>query len=170
MTLKKYFPIAVFIGVQAAALQALDQAICAGFVISAGGGWIAFQAWAMYFLAGCNIKGGIKALIGYVLGMVASIAIFMLGGNLGALGFWCMPVTLVILVPIILYLDQAPDYFNMVPAVFVGAGAFFGIMSYVPGAAYGSAFTGELVYCILGLICGWMTVTFRGWYEGKYVN
>ncbi len=170
MTLKKYFPIALFIGVQAALLQAIDQSICSMFVIAAGGGWIAFQSWAVYFLGGCNVKGGIKALIGYVLGMVASIAIMMMGGSLGALAFWAMPVTLLVLVPVILYLDQAPDYFNMVPAVFVGAGVFFGIMSYVPGASFGTAFVGELAYCIIGLIFGWMTVTFRGWYEGKYVN
>lgn len=170
MTLKKYFPIALFIGVQAAVLQAIDQSLCAAFVISAGGGWIAFQSWAAYFLAGCTPKGGAKALTGYVLGMIASICIFVLGGMLGGLGYWCMPVTLIILVPIILYLELAPDIMNMVPAVFIGAGAFFGIMSYVPGATYMTAFIGELVYCVLGLICGWMTVAFRGWYEPKYVN
>ena len=32
MTAKKYFPIALFIGLQAAVLQAIDQAICAGIV------------------------------------------------------------------------------------------------------------------------------------------
>ena len=30
------------------------------------------------------------------------------GGALGALGFWAMPVILLILVPIILYLDNGP--------------------------------------------------------------
>lgn len=59
MTAKKYFPIALFIGVQAAVLQAIDQLICAGVSpLVAGGGWISFQAWAMYFLGGCTIKGG----------------------------------------------------------------------------------------------------------------
>lgn len=44
MTAKKYFPIALFIGLQAAVLQAIDQAICAGIVpLFAGGGWISFQ-------------------------------------------------------------------------------------------------------------------------------
>lgn len=51
MTAKKYFPIALFIGLQAAVLQAIDQAICAGIVpLFAGGGWISFQAWAVYFM------------------------------------------------------------------------------------------------------------------------
>ena len=171
MTAKKYFPIALFIGIQAGVLQAIDQMICSGISpLLAGGGWIAFQAWATYFMAGCTPKNGLRALIGYVLGMVASILIMMGGGALGALGFWALPVVLVILVPIVLYLDIAPELFNMVPAVFVGAGVFFGVMSYIPGATFVNAFTGELIYCVIGLVFGWMTVTFRGWYEAKYVN
>ena len=80
MTAKKYFPIALFIGLQAAVLQAIDQSICASIApLLAGGGWISFQAWAVYFMGGGTIKGGIRALIGYVIGMVASIAIWALG-------------------------------------------------------------------------------------------
>ncbi len=171
MTAKKYLPIALFIGLQAAVLQAVDQSICASVMpLVAGGGWISFQSWAMYFLAGCTPKNGLRALIGYVIGMAASIAIMVGGGALGALGFWAMPAILLILVPVILYLDIAPEMINLVPAVFVGAGVFFGVMSYVPGATFANAFTGELVYCVIGLVFGWMTITFRGWYEGKYVN
>jgi len=171
MTAKKYLPIALFIGLQAAVLQAIDQSVCASVMpLVAGGGWISFQSWAMYFLAGCTPKNGLRALIGYVIGMAASIAIMVGGGALGALGFWAMPAILLILVPVILYLDIAPEMINLVPAVFVGAGVFFGVMSYVPGATFANAFTGELVYCVIGLVFGWMTITFRGWYEGKYVN
>ena len=171
MTAKKYLPIALFIGLQAAALQAIDQSLCASVApLVAGGGWISFQSWAMYFLAGCTPKGGLRALIGYVIGMAASIAIMMGGGMLGALGYWARPAILMILVPIILYLDIAPELFNLVPAVFVGAGVFFGVMSYVPGATFANAFVGEGVYCLIGLVFGWLTITFRGWYEAKYVN
>ena len=86
MNAKKYLPIALFIGLQAFALQALDQAVCANIPpLAAGGGWISFQAWAMYFLGGCTPKGGLRALIGYVIGMAASIAIMVGGGALGAL-------------------------------------------------------------------------------------
>ena len=171
MTAKKYFPIALFIGVQAAVLQAIDQLICAGVSpLVAGGGWISFQAWAMYFLGGCNIKGGMRALIGYIIGMVASIAIIFSGGQLGTFGFWAMPLVLLVLVPVILYLDIAPEMISFVPAVFVGAGVFFGVMSYIPGAAFGNAFISELIYCIIGLVFGWITIKFRGWYEAKYIN
>ena len=92
------------------------------------------------------------------------------GGALGALGFWAMPVILLILVPIILYLDIAPEMVNFVPAVFVGAGVFFGVMSYIPGADFVNAFIGEGIYCVIGLLFGFITITFRGWYEKKYVN
>ena len=171
MTAKKYFPIALFIGLQAAVLQAIDQAICAGIVpLFAGGGWISFQAWAVYFMGGCTVKNGVRAMIGYVIGMVVSIAIIFCGGQLGALGFWAMPLVLLVLVPIILYLDIAPEMINFVPAVFVGAGVFFGIMSYIPGATFGNAFISEGIYALIGLVFGWLTITFRGWYEAKYVN
>ena len=171
MTASKYFPIALFIGLQAAVLQVIDQLICTGVVpLLAGGGWIAFQAWAMYFLGGCTIKNGVRVLIGYVIGMAASVAIIFCGGQLGVLGFWAMPLVLLVLVPIILYLDIAPEMVNFVPAVFVGAGVFFGIMSYIPGATFANAFLSEGLYCIIGLVFGWLTITFRGWYEAKYVN
>ena len=171
MNAKKYLPIALFIGLQAFALQALDQAICANIPpLAAGGGWISFQAWAMYFLGGCTPKGGARALIGYAVGMAASIAIMVGGGALGGLGFWAMPVILLILVPIILYLELAPEMLSFVPAVFVGAGAFFGVMSYIPGAEFVNAFLAEGVYCVIGLLFGFITITFWGWYEKKYVD
>lgn len=169
MTAKKYFVIALFIGLQAAVLQAIDQTICGSLApLAAGGGWIAFQSWAMYFLAGCTPKGAARTGVGYALGMVASIAIMVLGGKLGALGFWAMPVTLMILVPIIMYLEITPELLSFTAALFVGAGVFFGIMSYVPGATFMTAFAGELIYCVIGLCCGFLTVTFRGWYEPRY--
>ncbi|MCX6868935.1 MAG: DUF1097 family protein, partial [Verrucomicrobia bacterium] len=47
--------------------------------------WIAFQAWAMYFLAGCTPKMGAKTFAGYAGGILASIAIFELNGVLSSL-------------------------------------------------------------------------------------
>ncbi len=172
MTAKKYFPIALFIGVQAALLQCLDQAMSAnlGLVLVGGGGWISFQAWAMYFLGGCTVKGGVRAFIGYVIGMAASIVILFCGGQLGALGFWAVPLVLLISVPVILYLDIAPELINFVPAVFVGAGVFFGVMTYVPNASFATTLIGEGIYCVIGLVFGFITITFRGWYEAKFVK
>ncbi|MEG1731143.1 MAG: DUF1097 domain-containing protein [Oscillospiraceae bacterium] len=173
MTAKKYLPIALFIGLQACVLQILDQLIGANvpLVSGLGFGWVSFQAWAVYFFAGCTPKDGIRAFIGYVLGMLASMAILAAGGALGGtLGFWSVPLVLLVLVPIILYLDIAPQWFNCVPALFVGAGVFFGCMTYVPGATFTNVAIAETLFCVIGLFFGFLTIAFRHWYEGKYVT
>ncbi len=172
MTAKKYFPIALFIGVQAFAIQILDQVLHQHVPPAGNGGfgWIGFQAWAVYFMAGGTVKGGVRSFIGYFIGMIASIAILVGGGMVGGLGFFAVPVVLLILVPVILYLDIAPELLSFVPAVFVGAGVFFGMMTYVPGATFTNTLFTETVYCVIGLIFGWATVSFRGWYEGKFVR
>lgn len=169
---KNYIWIALFIGMQACLIQVIDQVLCA-YVAPTGNfgfGWIAFQAWAMYFLSGCNVKGAAKSTIGYFIGIVASIAIITMAGKLGVLGFWATPITLLILVPIVMHVDQGPELIAYSAAVFVGAGAYFGFMTYVPGATFGGALVTEMIYCILGLFFGFMTVTFMTWYKGKYVN
>ncbi|MDR0783127.1 MAG: DUF1097 domain-containing protein [Propionibacteriaceae bacterium] len=173
----EFLPNAVIISTIAAILQCGDQLIGqAGGIgpIIFGGGWIAFQAWAVYFLAGSTLKGGIRALIGYSIGIIASICIFEVAGLLGGLGFFAVPLTLLILVIPIIYLLKAPELFSLVPAVFVGAGVFFGVMSYFPSvegafpagagswAMYGLAALGILTYCCFGLIAGWLTITLQG--------
>jgi hypothetical protein len=176
------FPIAVI----AALVQVVDQLLVKTKIvgpIKSGGGWIAFQAWAIYFLGGSvliggpsegGVNGGLGAFVAYVLAIIGSIAIFELGGVFSKLGFWATPLSLLILVTIIIYLMIAPWPFCYVPALFVGAGVFFGIMSYFPqipgsfpeGASkwsnYLSAAVGELVYCLVGLAAGWLTVFTAG--------
>ncbi len=173
MTAKQFFPIALFIGVQAFLIQIIDQKLMA-FVPPQGNfgfGWIGFQAWAMYFLAGGHITGAIRSFMGYVIGMIASIAIIGLGGFFsGSLGFWSFPLVLLVLVPLIIYCELLPESFNFVPAIFVGAGVFFGCMTYVPGATFPNIFITEAIYCIIGLIFGFVTVSFRMWYESNYIN
>lgn len=169
---KNYIWIALFIGVQAFAIQILDQVLCQ-FVPPAGNfgfGWIAFQAWAMYFLSGGSIKGGVKSAIGYFIGIIASIAIITLSGVFAGLGFWATPVALIILVPIIMHVDQGPELIAYSAAVFVGAGAYFGFMTYVPGATFTGALITEMVYCVVGLLFGFVTISFMTWYKGKYVE
>ncbi len=167
----KFLPIALFIGLQACVLQILDQLITSGEfkkILTGGGGWIAFQAWAMYFLSGCNIKGGLRTFVGYAIGVLASIAIIFISTELsGSLKFMATPLVLLVLVPFIIYLEKAPSIMNYVPAIFVGSGVYFGIMTYVKDAQFHTAALSELFFCCLGLCFGWMTVTFRGWYEKK---
>lgn len=167
MSFSKFFPIALFIGFQCIILQSIDQLLSPLMppVGNVGFGWIAFQAWAMYFLAGCNLKDAARTFFGYGIGILGSIAIFLLAGKCGMLGFMNVPVVLAGVVTIMILLERAPTMLNFVPAFFVGAGAYFGFMSYIPGATFETAAFTELVYCLLGLASGYTTVTFRVWYE-----
>lgn len=170
MKFKKFIIIPVMIAALAALIQIVDQLLC-GFVHpdgNVGFGWISFQAWATYFLAGCNVKGGIRTFLGYLAGIVASILIMSFGGTLASIvgSFWAVPVALLILVIPVICLERVP-WFDLVPALFIGAGAFFAFMSYVPNATFAGAAATELIYCLLGIFWGFMTITFRTWYEKK---
>ncbi|WP_105616569.1 DUF1097 domain-containing protein [Vallitalea okinawensis] len=168
MKFSKFIVIPIIIAFLAFTIQIVDQ-LLSPLVPPAGNigfGWIAFQAWAMYFIAGCNIKGGVKTFLGYVSGIIASILIMELGGLLTGLGFFGVPLAVFIIVIPVISLEKVP-WFDYVPAVFVGAGVFFGFMSYVSGATYGAAAVTELIYCFIGLAYGVITVYLRTKYEAK---
>jgi len=163
----KFIWIPVIVAFLAFTIQIVDQVLHAYVppVGNVGFGWIAFQAWAMYFLAGCDLKGGVKTLIGYVNGIIASILIMEFGAAFsGLFVFYGFPLAVFVVVIPVICLERVP-WADFVPAVFVGAGVFFGFMSYVPGATYGLAATTELIYCVLGLVYGYMTILLRGAYE-----
>lgn len=166
MKFQQFIVIPVIVASLAFTIQVLDQ-LLAGFMPVAGNvgfGWIAFIAWAMYFMAGCTLEGGKKTFCGYISGIVASIAIMELGSALTGFGFFAFPLAIFVVVVPCICLERLPP-FDFVPALFVGAGTFFGFMSYVSGATYMTATITELVYCVIGLIFGWMTVSLRGRYE-----
>ena len=167
--MKKFIFIPVFIALLAFTIQLVDQAICSLMPISpnTGFGWIAFQAWAMYFLAGCTVKGGIKTLIGYVTSILVSIGIMLLGGKLAGLGSLGVPAAIFIIVIGVKKKKKTHELISFIPAIFVGAGVFFAMMSYVPGATFGTAAAVEIIYCAIGLFYGFMTVSIRTWYENK---
>ncbi len=169
MKFSKFIVIPFIVAFLAFTIQIVDQVLAPLVppVGNAGFGWIAFQAWAMYFIAGCNVTGGIKTFIGYVNGIIASILIMTLGGALvPSLGFYGFPVAVFAIVVPVICLERIP-WADFVPAVFVGAGVFFGFMSYVPGATFAGAAVSELIYCALGLFYGYMTVVLRTSYENS---
>ena len=47
----------------------------------------------------------------------------------------------------------------MIPAMFVASGCYFGIMTYVDGATYGTVACVEMIYGSIGLLFGWITIT-----------
>ncbi|MDR1584508.1 MAG: DUF1097 domain-containing protein [Prevotellaceae bacterium] len=130
----------------------------------AGFTYIAFVAWAVYFFTG-TLKDGIRAAIGYVIGIAFSIGIVKLAGVFSCTPFFMVPIAVFIVVFFVLYLDKVP-WINYIPSMFVASGCFFGIINYVPGADAGehlcSAVTVELIYGLLGLLFGWITVAGKG--------
>jgi len=167
--LKKFVMIPVIIGILALLIQALDQWLSpmmqpAG---NAGFSWISFQSWAVYFLAGCSIKGGIKTFLAYAVGIGASILIMLLGGELtSALAFWAVPVAVGLIAFAVIFFEKV-EWLSLIPALFIGAGAFFAFMSYVPGATFTNATITELVYCAIGILFGYVTVSLRTAYEKR---
>ena len=173
MTFKQFFPIPVFIAVLAVALVMLAEP--SPLVIPFFWPWIAFQAWAMYFLAGCTFTGGIKVLLGYAGGAAASVAIMELMGLLAQSLHPAVALSIaVFLVVIVVISAERVPWFDFVPAWFVGAGVFFGIMSIYQGfpegatvwTKYGIAGAHLMVSCAIGFVFGIVTVFLRVKYEG----
>ena len=169
MKIIKYLGGPLIVAILACICQIIDQTIGPMMPIGAGFGWVAFQAWASYFICGCNVEGGIKAFFAYIAGIVASILIMVIGGQFGimGLGFMAMPIGVLIgVVPTIC--TEKVKLLSQTPIIFVAAGAFFGIMSYVPEATFATAAMVEMIYCVLGLILGYLTIVLRGAYDKKY--
>jgi len=169
MTFKQFFPIPVVIAILAFFLMLINLGAshCPNygkyFVV-----WVAFQAWAMYFMAGCTLKTGVKVLLGYLGGAVGSIAIMELGGQFAKLGLgeMAMPVSVLILVVPIICSERVP-MFDFVPAWFVGAGVFFALKTYIPNLSHVDAGCMSLFSCLVGVIFGIVTVFLRVKYEAS---
>ena len=184
---------AIPVALLAAVCQVIDQLILKKGGIGpwkAGGGWCMFQTWAMYFLifymmggasawtagAGSNETWWMAILqgwLGYAIGIICAIAIFEIGGLLGKLGFWAMPIALfIVCIPGLFWgTVSAGDWMIGVnPALFLGAATFFVAMSYFPAqenafkegttkwGKYGQTALGELTFCAIGLPMGLLTL------------
>ncbi|MEI6676335.1 MAG: DUF1097 domain-containing protein [Verrucomicrobiota bacterium] len=171
------------------ALQAAILVLINGFMPKLTHGmdmmWISFQAWAVYFVVGCTAMNGLKAWIGYMTGIIASIAIVKLmempdvAGlpKLGGMNLAMAAAVFIVVVPAIM----SENVKNMVPALFIGSGAFFASLDHgaLANALKASNAVGcqttqflyaaqaELIYCALGLSFGFITVWWRGKYEAS---
>lgn len=170
MKKSQYLIFAVFVGLQSFLLQLIDQLI--GTHLTSGGHsgfvFIAFQGWALYFLLGSSVKGAVKGFCGYVLGILFAIIMIGLATLWSGLGIITVPVVALFVVPFMMYFEFAPWCISNVAVFFVGAGAFFGINSYVEGIGMLTAAGIVLLYCTLGLVSGWMSIAFRSRLE-KYL-
>ena len=169
MSFKQFFPIPLVIAILSTSLVMLD--LQPNPLIPHLWTWITFQAWAMYFLAGCSIKGGVKVLLGYLGGAVASIAIFELIGLISRqapqlAGTPALAISVFAVVLPAICFERVP-MFNFIPAWFVGAGVFFGVMALgpKPQTTYFSTGAHLMVSCAVGMVYGVATVLFRTRYE-----
>lgn len=163
----QYMIFAVFVGVQSLLLQLADRFIGTHLVPGGHSGFvfIAFQGWALYFLLGSSVKGAVKAFCGYVMGIVFAVIMMGLASAFPWMGILAIPVTAFLVVPFMMYFEFAPWCISNVAVFFVGAGAFYGINSYVDGIRIWQSAGIVLLYCVFGLVCGWMTILFRSRYE-----
>ncbi|MDD3361480.1 MAG: DUF1097 domain-containing protein [Hespellia sp.] len=163
MKKSQFLIFAVYVGIQSFLLQLIDQLI--GQHLTPGGHsgfvFIAFQGWALYFLLGSNLKGAVKGIMGYVLGIVFAVIMMELSGVFTGAGILTVPIVALIVVPFMMCFEFAPWCISNVSVFFIGAGAFFGIMNYVEGIRIIDAAGIVLLYCALGLASGWMSIWFR---------
>ena len=141
--------------------QLIKQYMPIEIVTERGFTYIAFVAWAVYFFSGCTLKGGIRAWIGYVVGISFSIVIMLLAGVFT--GFVAVPLAVIIVVFFVLYLEKVP-WIDLIPAMFVASGCYFGIMTYVDGATFCTAACVEMIYGSIGLLFGWITITGKDYF------
>lgn len=172
MPFSKFIVLPIFVALQAAFLMLLAPFIKIGPESIGGPGlatWISFQAWAMYFMGGCTVKMAGKTVIGYAGGIIASVVIFtLIGVFAGSVGGYWGTALAVFLVVIPLMCVEKVEILNFIPAWFVGAGVFFALQ-FMSGAgtiaAYVEIAVPEMIACVVGLIFGYCTVSFRTWYE-----
>jgi len=115
--------------------------------------------------------GGVKAFIGYATGIAASIAIIALMGvpglkdipSVGGMNIVMALAVFIVVIPVIM----SENLKNMIPALFIGSGAFFGLSGLMEGAGHIAVTRAELIYCAFGLSFGWITVFWRGKYEAS---
>lgn len=167
MDFKKFIVIPVFIAFLAFTFMFVDQFVSPLMPISgnSGFGWVTFQAWAMYFMAGCTIKGGIRTFLGYVLGIIAALSIIYMAGALGSAGAWALPLAVFIAVIPMCSMERAHWAIDFVPSLFISSAVFFAFTSLYPQATKTSMAVTILVYCAIGMLYGVVTVSVRTAYE-----
>lgn len=167
MDFKKFIVIPIFIGFLACTFVALDQFISPYLPIAGnkGFGWVTFQAWAMYFMAGCTLKGGMRTFLGYVMGIISAILIIKLAGMLGSTGIWAVPLAVFVIVIPMCSMERAHSLIDFVPALFVSSAVFFAFTQLFPTESFRNYSIVILLYCAIGMIYGIVTVELRGMYE-----
>ena len=174
----KFLPHCIIIGILASTSQMLDQvtiSVSKNVMFDPIVAWALFLGWALYFLAGCTIKEGAKALAGWGAGELIAIGIIVAGNNLitcKGFEFIGFPIAVGVLSFVVILFEKVKGL-NFIPAWFIGAAATFAYTNN-PHAAQGDNGLWWLALTVFlsgfaGLFYGWMTVVLRGLY-GKMIG
>lgn len=167
MDFKKFIVIPVFIAFLAFTFMFVDVFVSQFMPIEGNKGfsWVTFQAWAMYFMAGCTIKGGVRTFLGYVLGIIAAVSIIYMVGAFGAAGSWALPLAVFVAVIPMCSMERAHWSIDFVPSLFISSAVFFAFTALYPQASKTAMAITILTYCAIGMIYGVVTVSARTAYE-----
>ena len=167
MDFRKFIIIPVFIAFLAFTFILIDQLISPLMPIAgnSGFGWVTFQAWAMYFMAGCTVKGGVRTFLGYILGITAALSIIYMAGVFGSTGSWAFPLAVFLAVIPMCTMERAHWSLDFVPALFISSAVFFAFTALYPQATKPAMAITILVYCGIGMAYGVVTVGARTAYE-----
>lgn len=163
----KYFAYPLTISIVAGLLYLLDCAFCGLFVEGKTFLWMAFVSWTVFF--GAKMNERIRGLIGVVIGFGVAV-VMMLITNSFTLNVWTISIScllgILLMNFLVMYLDHTKKFWtNSITGVFTGIALTFsgyGI-GLSPLASVSEAFLmlGILVvYAILGMICGFCSITF----------
>lgn len=158
---------ALVIGLIAGILVLLDGIIVKLLGQTGSFTWVAFVSWTVFF--GETVKGRLKAILGYVIGFLAAIAIMQLGNlfsfmNVGIVAFGSILATMIINY-ISIELEKTEKIIPYsVSGIFVGiAMTFSGLgIGLSPNTLGNSVLMLAiiLIYGILGLLSGWATLKY----------
>jgi len=174
MKFGKLFIYAIIISLLAAIVDLITNLLQGAGIITTDASltFISFICWATYFLFGANLKGAWSAFLGFIVGIIAAILMFVLTNVFAGAGMnvsiIAIPLAVFILVIFMLLCEKLP-YFNNIAAIFLGTGMFFGLMG-IPAVAakgYATVAFGELLYGAIGFAAGWITVLVRGAIENS---
>ena len=162
MKFLKFLPHCLIIGLLAMSVQFIEQACGSNYFV----GWILFQGWALYFLAGCDVKGGAKSIAGWICGILTAAAIIIVGVKFksgGDLMITCgMPLSVFLFATMAILFEKIKGL-DFIPAWFLAAGAVFALASSGKSLIY-SMLT-VLISGAAGLLYGFVTVTLRTAYS-----
>lgn len=168
--MKKFWELSkkpLLIGVIASILYIIDALIGGLFVKGGSFMWVAFAVWTVFF--GASVKDRIKGLIGIVIGFLSAILMMAITSsftlNLHTISISCL-LGVFVVNALVMYFDNFKKvWLNSVTGIFVGIMLTFSGLGQGlnPLASFGEAgimFAIIMVYSVLGLLCGYFSISF----------